>query len=150
MSCFSSGLDTSRPRLISVSRTARSGSENSVPDMVDPFLSSSGEKLFQLPEHHGQVPLDLAVGEAQHRVPCQLQLDVAAPVPFIVEGTAVLVAVDLDRDALGPPHQVHPDLLGERVGAEGLVPLPPRRPGAPGEDRKSTRLNSSHVKISYA
>src|SRR5690606_28476147 len=65
MSCFSSGLDTSRPRLINVSRTARSGSENSVPDMVDPFLSSGGEKLFQLPQHDRQLLRDLAVGEPQ-------------------------------------------------------------------------------------
>src|SRR3712207_7923637 len=28
--------------------------------------------------------------------------------------------------------------------------VPPGRPGRPGQDRKSTRLNSSHANISYA
>src|SRR5690606_41346529 len=44
---------------------------------------------------------------------------------------------------------------GVRVGRQALLGRLGTHPGAPGrcpaqEDRKSTRLNSSHVKISYA
>src|SRR5690606_41410337 len=49
---------------------------------------------------------------------------------------------------LGDRHR--PDLDPHAVGAvEQRRPGPGRR-GAPAEDRKSTRLNSSYVKISYA
>src|SRR5690606_41536900 len=44
--------------------------------------------------------------------------------------------------------------LGPQAAAGGPLPADPgpahRLPAQPGEDRKSTRLNSSHVKISYA
>src|SRR5699024_12284883 len=48
---------------------------------------------------------------------------------------------------LGSQLQLAPLHLGG-----GLQPLQPlvSRPAAPGQDRKSTRLNSSHVSISYA
>src|SRR5690625_6459852 len=50
------------------------------------------------------------------------------------------------------------DLRPPRAGRSPTRGVPPRRPGTPpgrrrggaGQDRKSTRLNSSHVAISYA
>src|SRR3712207_7058331 len=45
-----------------------------------------------------------------------------------------------------PPGHVGRDRDERRVGPRGLRP----RPRAGGEDRKSTRLNSSHANISYA
>src|SRR5690606_41902223 len=56
---------------------------------------------------------------------------------------------DLDADGLPDPEE---DLDGDGVvsAADCRGPAgPPGPPGPPG-DRKSTRLNSSHVKISYA
>src|SRR5690606_42026939 len=61
------------------------------------------------------------------------------------------------RAAERRPHQDPPHLPGLRAEQGGRraagAPVPPRvlRPVTPaGADRKSTRLNSSHVKISYA
>src|SRR3712207_8216446 len=51
--------------------------------------------------------------------------------------------VDADLVLLGRP--VVEDVLGRRVRARREQPL-----GVEGEDRKSTRLNSSHANISYA
>src|SRR5439155_19891372 len=50
------------------------------------------------------------------------------------------------RLALGKP--VHPGLHRQFLAGAHLVPG--ERPRGTGEDRKSTRLNSSHVAISYA
>src|SRR3712207_7071897 len=57
----------------------------------------------------------------------------------------------------GPARAVEPDDVGARVGQAlagllGARPLAhrPRRVDRQGEDRKSTRLNSSHANISYA
>src|SRR5699024_11403160 len=61
-------------------------------------------------------------------------------------GARVLVGVDDDVVALALRHSDGDDLLGEHAGPPGghgaLVGLD--------RDRKSTRLNSSHVSISYA
>src|SRR5690606_39922985 len=51
--------------------------------------------------------------------------------------------------------QQHPGLLGQRPGQHCALPFSPgegvqRAVGQVNTDRKSTRLNSSHVKISYA
>src|SRR3989454_2348100 len=60
-----------------------------------------------------------------------------------LEGDEVLV-----RDLVGVKgHLV--DVAGE-VGRDVLTPCPPLRSGEGGRDRKSTRLNSSHLVISYA
>src|SRR5436309_7849367 len=56
------------------------------------------------------------------------------------------------------PRRVRPRRGRRHGGGRGTDPAPARRPhhlvvaagGRRGEDRKSTRLNSSHVKISYA
>src|SRR5438067_9121948 len=45
-------------------------------------------------------------------------------------------------------HHVGP--LQRDAAAAGRVALDHHQPAAPGRDRKSTRLNSSHVSISYA
>src|SRR5690606_41947389 len=80
---------------------------------------------------------DLAVPEerAQHQVPDRTDLGQRVP--------DLLQSGEIDRDAAG----VAPDLGGDLGGALAVAPghdhlLAP--------DRKSTRLNSSHVKISYA
>src|SRR3712207_8561559 len=57
---------------------------------------------------------------------------------------------DADRFARGDlPLDLHPDgaeaRVGDRRAARGAGP-----PGESSEDRKSTRLNSSHANISYA
>src|SRR5690606_41221146 len=59
---------------------------------------------------------------------------------------AVLVDLDLGDPTRGPDGEAHHDLPFEgRVALELLLVA-----GLDGADRKSTRLNSSHVKISYA
>src|SRR5690606_41586223 len=57
------------------------------------------------------------------------------------------VAVEHQQDDAGQRHQQHAEQQPEPRIAPGL--LRPVR-GEESEDRKSTRLNSSHVKISYA
>src|SRR3712207_8822823 len=62
---------------------------------------------------------------------------------------------DLRRDSLELPpglRQSAPDhdRLPRRAGARGGAPLDGGRRGVALEDRKSTRLNSSHANISYA
>src|SRR5690606_41565166 len=60
-------------------------------------------------------------------------------------GTAVLCG----RRAAGRGQQRHPLLPGGPAPA-AAADVHPARGDAAGQDRKSTRLNSSHVKISYA
>src|SRR5207302_10923821 len=58
--------------------------------------------------------------------------------------------VRLESVEVGTPFQVVTQLVGERFPGF-LAPVEVAQPGKARErDRKSTRLNSSHVKISYA
>src|SRR5690606_40696508 len=79
---------------------------------------------------------------------------------------AALVSLEEARLEVALAVLRHPQLEGAQPGLERaplptISPPPPRRRALPGasaqetlelplEDRKSTRLNSSHVKISYA
>src|SRR5699024_11739121 len=58
------------------------------------------------------------------------------------------LAVDLGRQQRGDPGTLHADVEPAGTGEEGQRGYVRTRPG--GGDRKSTRLNSSHVSISYA
>src|SRR5205807_6144403 len=53
-----------------------------------------------------------------------------------------------DRGEGEPPPAARPEMLREEVHAH--VPAGEQHVGAADEDRKSTRLNSSHLVISYA
>src|SRR5690606_41086090 len=64
-------------------------------------------------------------------------------------GNKALVATVGGRRALWLPTQLGYDLLLEPVRPQALLDRL-RELAAPKPDRKSTRLNSSHVKISYA
>src|SRR5690606_40848779 len=64
-----------------------------------------------------------------------------------VEGHPFGVDQDLAERAVGQVHAL-PHLLTARPGGGRRARPGGRRPGRAGGDRKSTRLNSSHVKIS--
>src|SRR3712207_7538865 len=73
-------------------------------------------------------------------------------------GSGVVPAVGVDEllgdDVEEVPGQLEPPALGgrlvERDQALGQVGVVLEHAGVPAEDRKSTRLNSSHANISYA
>src|SRR5690606_26443089 len=87
-----------------------------------------------------------------------LRGDQLAPPPHGLVAESELVGDLAQRGALGPPRpdpfpRAPPQLVGEALAAASLVPgqLSHQNPSlvvAP--DRKSTRLNSSHVKTSHA
>src|SRR5918993_1588104 len=67
---------------------------------------------------------------------------------FIIPDASAPVRGAARRDHDGPPHTQNSGHTKVRTRARGLSLLGHRRAG--GEDRKSTRLNSSHANISYA
>src|SRR5437870_10473532 len=56
---------------------------------------------------------------------------------------------NVGSDGPGAPGSDGPGVVAPKSGAHGTIGAPPPAPCAP-LDRKSTRLNSSHVAISYA
>src|SRR5690349_21938500 len=68
-------------------------------------------------------------------------------VPGVPIGTVTTVTPN--QGTLGSTATVKPFVDPTRIDTVGVVTGPPARPPR-GTDRKSTRLNSSHVEISYA
>src|SRR5690606_40244336 len=62
--------------------------------------------------------------------------------------TRVTSAVEKDRTSFDPAGRTW--MKSPSAGSPSAMTLPERPSGTPTADRKSTRLNSSHVKISYA
>src|SRR5690606_41619186 len=98
--------------------------------------------------------LEGRIGERRERRLARLLGGLLAPGAQTLEER--LVVVELRRRQSHPTARRarHPHLLGQQ-SVEEATRLAPRLPsglarGRPREDRKSTRLNSSHVKISYA
>src|SRR5690606_41406581 len=72
---------------------------------------------------------------------------------LITRITVVLLALAVAAWAVRTAHRnanPPPAPAPEVVATPEEAPPPVEQPAAPTEDRKSTRLNSSHVKISYA
>src|SRR5688500_19143298 len=97
-----------------------------------------GGMLEALVEHHRNIRSQLRLN-IYRRFRCQQML---AAVEMRAERRPLLVHLTPRREA--------EDLIPAAVGEDGLVPSDERVETTERSDRKSTRLNSSHLVISYA
>src|SRR5699024_12176775 len=92
---------------------------------------------------------------ALHSLPTRRSSDLPsqAQAPLLLPGihrdTFALGGQSAEQDTGTVKYYRIPVSSGQRVHAAATVAAPPYADGIP-EDRKSTRLNSSHVSISYA
>src|SRR5690606_21630870 len=97
----------------------------------------AGQDVWQVPQELGTEARSFRPTYSTIRLPGEEHAEFILSVPFVARQRQNMTAVLLARN--DPPN------YGELV----LLELP-RNQQVPGPDRKSTRLNSSHVKISYA
>src|SRR5690606_42084965 len=98
------------------------------------LLQTSTPELYTL-SLHDALPISILPSSTKHR-PLLYHLDPLSLAPG-------LVAVVIHGLHLGPGQVIFPKVGGIQFNAEIFGLFAP-------QDRKSTRLNSSHVKISYA